>query len=114
LPVVLYGWETWSLILRKEPRLRTFHNREMRRIFGLKRYEIIGYWRKFHNEELHNLYSSPNIGVITVIKPRSMRQARHAPRIGETNAYRVSVESQKERDHQEDLDVDRRIILKRT
>jgi hypothetical protein len=79
LPVVLYGCETWSLILREEPRLRMFHNRVLRRIFGPKRYEIIGSWRTLHIEELHNLYSSPSI--IRMIKSRRMRRARHAPRI---------------------------------
>jgi hypothetical protein len=59
--VVLYGCETWSLILREEPRLRMFHNRVLRRIFGPKRYEIIGSWIKLHIEELHNLYSSPSV-----------------------------------------------------
>jgi hypothetical protein len=57
LPVVLNGWETWSLILREEHRLRVFENRLLRRIFGPKREEVTGYWSKLHNEELHNLYS---------------------------------------------------------
>jgi hypothetical protein len=61
LPVVLYGCETWSLTLREENRLRLFENRVLRRIFGTKRDEITGKWRKLHNEELHILYSSPNI-----------------------------------------------------
>jgi hypothetical protein len=55
LPVVLYGCETWSLTLREEHRLRVFENRVLRRIFGPKRDEVTGYWRKLHNEELHNL-----------------------------------------------------------
>jgi hypothetical protein len=55
LPVVLYGCETWSLILREEYRLRMFENRVLRRIFGPKRDEVIGGWGKLHNEELHNL-----------------------------------------------------------
>jgi hypothetical protein len=59
LLVVLYGYETWSVTLREEHRLRVFKNRVLRRIFGLKRDEIIG-WRKLHNEELHNLHFSPN------------------------------------------------------
>jgi hypothetical protein len=58
--VVLYGCETWSLILREEHRLRVFENRVLRRIFGPKRDEETGDWRKLHNEELHNLYSSPS------------------------------------------------------
>jgi hypothetical protein len=59
LPVVLYVCETWSLMLREEHRLRVFENRVLRRIFGLKRDEVTGEWRKLHNEDLHNLYSSP-------------------------------------------------------
>jgi hypothetical protein len=61
LPVVLYGCETWSLTLREEHRLRVFENRVIRRIFGPKGVEVTGEWRKLHNDELHILYSSPNI-----------------------------------------------------
>jgi hypothetical protein len=61
LPVVLYGCETWSLILREEHRLRVFENRVLRRIFGPKRDKVTGEWRKLHNEELHDLYSLPSI-----------------------------------------------------
>jgi hypothetical protein len=61
LPVVLYGCETWSLILREERRLRVFENRVLRGIFGLKREEVTGEWRKHHNNELHDLYSLPTI-----------------------------------------------------
>jgi hypothetical protein len=60
LPVVLYGCETWSLTLREEHRLRLFENMVLRRIFGPKRDELTGEWRKLHNEELRNLYSSPS------------------------------------------------------
>jgi hypothetical protein len=56
LPVVLYGCETWSLTLRGEHRLRVFENRVLRRIFGPKRDEVTGQWRKLHNKELHNLF----------------------------------------------------------
>jgi hypothetical protein len=61
LPFVLYGCETWSLTLREEHRLRVFENRVLRRIFGPKRDEVTGEWRKLHNGELHNLYSAPDI-----------------------------------------------------
>jgi hypothetical protein len=61
LPVVLYGCETWPLTLREEHRLRVFENRVIRRIFGPKRDEVTGGWKKLHNEELRGLYSSPSI-----------------------------------------------------
>jgi hypothetical protein len=61
LHVVLYGCETWSLTLREEHKLRLFENRALRKIFGPKRDEVIGGWRKLHNEELRNLYSSPDL-----------------------------------------------------
>ena len=66
LPVVLYGCETWSLTLREECRLRVFENRVLRRIFGAKRDEVTGERRKLHNEELNDLYCSPNF--VRVIK----------------------------------------------
>jgi len=81
LLVVLYGCETWSPTLREERRLRVFENRVLRRIFGPKRDEVTGEWSKLHNEELNNLYSSPNI--VRVIKSRRMRWAGHVARIGE-------------------------------
>ena len=68
LPEVVYGYETWLLTMREERRLRVFQNRVMRRIFGPKRDEVISKWRKLHNEELNNLYSSPN--TVRVIKTR--------------------------------------------
>jgi hypothetical protein len=61
LPVILYGCETWSLTLREEHRPRVFENRVLRRIFGPKRDEVTGGWRKLYNEELRDLYSSPSI-----------------------------------------------------
>jgi hypothetical protein len=61
MPVVLYGCETWSLTLREERRLQVFENRVLRGIFGGKRDEVTGDWRKLHNEELNDLYCSPNI-----------------------------------------------------
>jgi hypothetical protein len=66
LPVILYGCETWSFILREECRLRVFANGVLRRIFGPKRDELTGEWRRLYNKELYALYSSPDI--IRVIK----------------------------------------------
>jgi hypothetical protein len=105
LRVVLYGCETWSLTLREEHRQRVFENRVlMRRIFGPKRDEVTGEWRKLHNEELHDLYSSPS--VIRMINSRWMRWAGHVVQMGkELNACR------KERDHYEDQDIGGQIIL---
>jgi hypothetical protein len=88
--VVLYGCETWSLTLREEHRLRVFENRVLRRIFGPKRDEVTGGWRKLRNEELHGLYSSPSI--IRVIKARRMRWAEHVVRMGEVRGvYNILV-----------------------
>ena len=87
-PVVLYGCETWSLTLREEHRLRLFENKVLRKIFGGKRDEITGEWRKLHNSELHALYSSPNI--IRSLKSRRLRWAGHVARMElSRNAYRV-------------------------
>jgi hypothetical protein len=84
LPVVLYGCETWSLTLREELRLRVFENRVLRRIFGPKRDEVAGEWRKMHSGELRNFYTSPDI--IGQIKSRRMRWGGmwHAWERGET------------------------------
>jgi hypothetical protein len=88
----MYGCETWSLTLREEHRLRVFENRVLRRIFGPKRAEVTGGWRKLHNEELHNLYSSPSTSIIRMINPRTMRWGGHVARMGEKrNAYRIFV-----------------------
>ena len=73
LSVVLYGCETWSLTLREERKLRVFENMVLRRIFRPRRDEVTGKWRRLHNEELKDLYSSPNI--VRVIKSRRIRWA---------------------------------------
>jgi hypothetical protein len=74
--------------LREECRLRVFENRVLRRIFGPKRDEVTGDWRRLHNKELYALYSSPNI--IRVMKSRRLRWAGHVARMGESRgAYRV-------------------------
>jgi hypothetical protein len=75
-----------------------FENWVLRRIFGPKRDEVTGEWRKLHNEELHNLYSSPDI--IRQVKPRRMRWARHVARMGEERkVYKVLVGKPEEEDH---------------
>jgi hypothetical protein len=84
LRVILYGCETWSLIFREEHRLRIFENRVLRWIFGPKRDKVTGEWRKLHNEELHDLYSSSSI--IRIMKSRRMRWA-----VEKRNAYRLLV-----------------------
>ena len=88
LPVVLYGCETWSLTLWEERKLRVSENMVLRRIFGPRRKEVTGEWRRLHNEELNDVYSSPNI--VRVIKSRRMRWAGHVTRMGEERGmYRV-------------------------
>jgi hypothetical protein len=78
--MVLYGCEIWSLTLREEHRLKVFETMLLRRIFGTKRDEVTGGWRKLHNEELHNLCSLPCI--IRKIKSRRMSWAGYVARMG--------------------------------
>ena len=90
LPVVLYGCETWSLSLKEECRLRVFENRVLRRIFGHRRDEVTGEWRKPYDEERNDLYASPNI--VRVIKSRRIRWPRHVARMGDRRGvFRVLV-----------------------
>jgi hypothetical protein len=91
-------------------RLRVFENRVLKRIFGPKRSEVTGEWRKLHNEDFTNLYFSPNI--IRVISSRRMRWTGHVARMGERcGAYRILVGKPEERDRLEDPDTDGSIIL---
>ena len=112
LPVVLYGCETCSLTLREERKLRVFENMVLRRIFGPRGFEVTGEWRRLHNEELNDLYCSPNS--VRVIKSRRMRWAGHVARMGEERGCIGSWwGNRKERGHWGDLGLDGWIILGR-
>ena len=111
LHVVLYGCETWLLTLREECRLRVFKNRVLKRIFGHKRDEVTGEWRRLHSNELYVLYSSPNI--IWEIKSRRLRWAGHVARMGRVKVHTgFQWENLREGDHLEDPGVDGGIKLK--
>ena len=89
--VILYGCETWSVTLRDGRRLKVLQNWMLRRIFGTKSDEVTGGWRKLHNEELNDLYCSPNI--IWLIRSRRMRWAGHVACMGDRRGTcRVLVE----------------------
>jgi hypothetical protein len=109
--VVLYGCETWYQTLREEHRLGVFENRVLTRTFGPKRDEVTGELRKLHNEELHDLYSSPSI-IIIMKKKKKKRWAGHVTRMGEKrNAYRLLVGKPEGRKPLEGQDVGGWIIL---
>jgi len=110
LPVVWYGCETSSLTLREERKLKVFENMVLERIFGPRRDEVTGEWRRMHKKELNDLYSSPNI--VRVIKSRRKRWAGHVARMGqERRVYRVLVGKPEGKNHWGDLGVDGCIIL---
>ena len=90
LPVGLYGCENWSVKLREEQRLRVFENRVLRKVLGSRKDEVTEEWRRLHNEELYDLYCSPNI--IRVVKCRRMRWAKHVARMEDSkDVYSVFV-----------------------
>jgi hypothetical protein len=90
--------------------LRVFKNRVLRRIFGPKRDEVTGGWRKLYNEELHGLYSSP--GIVRVIKARMMRWAGHVACMGKVRGAYILLGRPEGRNHQENLGVDGRTTLR--
>jgi len=94
LPVILYGCETWTLTLREEKRLRVFENKVLRKIFGPKRDEETGEWRRLHNTELKDLYGKPDI--IRTIKSRRLRWAGHVARMGDERGVRKILEGKPE------------------
>jgi len=109
--MALYMCETLSLILREERRLWVFENRVLMGIFGVKRDEVTGKRRKLHNEELNDLYCSPNI--VRVIKSRRMKWAGHVERMGRGENYTgIWWGSLRERDNLEEPGADSRTILR--
>ncbi|PSN53750.1 hypothetical protein C0J52_02215 [Blattella germanica] len=93
-PVILYGCETWTLTLREEKRLRVFENKVLRKIFGPKRDEETGEWRRLHNTELKDLYGKPDI--VRKIKSHRLRWAGHVARMGDERGVRRILEGKTE------------------
>jgi hypothetical protein len=90
LRAVLNGWGTWCVILREEHTLRVLQDMLLRIIIGPKRDEVAGGCRKLHNEELHNLYTSPSIIIVT--KPRTISWAEHIALVGEAKiVYKILI-----------------------
>jgi hypothetical protein len=107
LPTISYGCEAWSLAQMEEHRLRVLENRVLRRIFGPKGEGVVGSWRRLHIEELHNLYTSPDI--VPMIKSRMMIWVWQVARMGELiSACKILVTKQRE---EKDLGVDDKKIL---
>jgi hypothetical protein len=111
MPDDLNRCEKWSLTLREESRLRVFENTVLKRIFGSKRDEVRGEWRKVYNKELNDLYSSPTI--VRVVKSSTVRWASHVASMGRGEVYTgFWLGSLRDRDHLEEPGVDRGIILR--
>jgi len=110
LPVVLYDCETWLLTLTEEHRLRVYATRVLRKIFGPKEDEVTEEWKKLHNEELNDLYSSSNI--VRVIKSRRMRWMGHKASMRGEAYTGFWCGNLRERDHLGEPDIDGRIILR--
>jgi hypothetical protein len=105
LPVALYGFETWSLTLKEDRRLRVSENRVFRRIFGPKRNELTEEWRRLYNEELNDLHSPPII--ILVIQSRIIRSTRHVARMGRGQVHtEFCWGNPREKDHLKEPGVD--------
>jgi hypothetical protein len=103
-------FQTWSRTFREEHRLRMFEKRVLRRIFGPKRERVAGGCRRLHDEELQNLYTSPD--TIRVIKSRGMRWMGHVTHMGVMrNAYKILVGKPEGKRHSEDLGIDGKIVL---